>query len=290
MLSLGVKTDIGLYTLCWGAYLALAQQQRRLGLATMAVSGAWVAVALLVAHLMRGAVGAPAYLRYWREYGESYGQIVWYIATHPWLVVAALASVRLVQLVATIGFLPLADWRSLVLAVPPAAVMLVSHAPDMHNLEHYRSATILPFLFFSAILGLQRVDPRRYATEIRHSLVLGVIVLVNAYIWATAPTLTLGLPMRPFPVTRHDRTAARLIAATIPKDASVAAQWDLYCQVPQRPGLTTLADYRNAEFILLDTKGWAYLEEDVVPAALAHIQFHMNVVVDADGYVIARRR
>ena len=153
VLALGVKTDVALYMVPFGLYLLLAQRDRRLGWGTMGLSLAWFLLAAAVTRAFAPAGATPAYLKFYGVYGDSLPAIALDILAHPWRIPLSLVSRPLLTLLATCGFLFLADWRSALLILPPAAVVLLSPDPDFRMLAYYRSAPIIPFLFFATALG-----------------------------------------------------------------------------------------------------------------------------------------
>ena len=187
----------------------------------------------------------------------------------------------------------LADWRSFLLILPPAAVLLLSPAPDFQYLRHYRSATLIPFLFFATVMGVKRLQSVRWISPRLLRDYLAAVLVVNAAAWMTQPTLSNDFVMRPFKVTAHHRLGGALVREHVPPGASVAAQWDLYCQVPHREKLYLLADWRKAEYVFLDLKGGVgptHPEAAIIKTILQRVPDPMQIVIHEDGYLVARRK
>jgi len=290
-LALGVKTDAALYMVPFGLYLLLARRERRLGWGTMGLSLAWFVLAVAVTRAFARAGATPEYLKFWGVYGDNLPAIALNILAHPWRIPLSLISWPLLTLLATCGFLFLADWRSALLILPPAAVVLLSPAPDFQKLAYYRSATIIPFLFFATALGAARLAQGSRATRRALIVFMAALLAVNAAIWLTRPTLSNGFPMRPFKVTARDRAAAEIARRFLPQDGRLAVQWDLYCQVPHRAEIGLLDDYAEADYLFLDTKGnLGITPQPVARQALQTVRAKMEILADQDGLILARRR
>ncbi len=290
-LALGVKTDVALYMLPFGLYLLLARRDRRLGWGTMGLSLAWFLLAVAVTHAFARAGATPEYLKFWGVYGNSLPAIALNLLAHPWRIPLSLISWPLLTLLATCGFLFLADWRSALLILPPAVVVLLSPNPDFQKLAYYRSATIIPFLFFASALGAARLGRRSRATRGWLIAFMAALLAANAAIWLTRPTLSNGFPMRPFKVTARDRAAADVARRLLPPDGRLAVQWDLYCQVPHRSDIVLLDDYAEADYLFLDTKGnLGITPPPVAWQALQAARANMDILADDDGLILARRR
>jgi uncharacterized membrane protein len=291
ILALGVKTDVALYLSAFGLYLLLARHDRRLGWGTIGLSLAWFLLAAAVTRAFAPPGAPPAYLKFWGVYGNSLPEVALNILAHPWRIPLALISWRLLTLLATCGFLFLADWRSALLILPPAAVVLLSPDPDFQMLAYYRSAPIIPFLFFATALGAARIA--RWPRPAKGALIvfMAALLAANGAIWLTKPTLSNGFLMRPFKVTARDRAAADIARRLLPPDGRLAVQWDLYCQVPHRTEIVLLDDYAQADYLFVDTKG--KLGPTPLPVAwraLREARAKMQILADEDGLILARRR
>jgi uncharacterized membrane protein len=291
VLALGVKTDAALYLIPFGLYLLLARRDRRLGWGTMGLSLAWFLLAVAVTRAFAPAGATPAYLKPWGVYGNSLPEIALGIMAHPWRIPLCLMSWPLLTLLATCGFLFLADWRSALLILPPAAVVLLSPDPDFRMLAYYRSAPIIPFLFFATALGAARIA--RWPRPAKGALIvfMAALLAANGAIWLTKPTLSNGFLMRPFKATARDRAAADIARRLLPPDGRLAVQWDLYCQVPHRAEIVLLDDYAEADYLFVDMKGNLGTTPPAVAwQALRAARAKMQILADKDGLILARRR
>jgi uncharacterized membrane protein len=275
----------------FGLYLLLARRERRLGWGTMGLSLAWFLLAVAVTRAFAPAGATPEYLKFWGVYGNSLPEIALGILAHPWRIPLSVMSWPLLTLLATCGFLFLADWRSALLILPPAVVVLLSPDPYFQMLAYYRSATIIPFLFFATALGVARLA--RWPRPAKDALIVFMVALLatNGAIWLTRPMLANGFPMRPFKVTARHRAAADIARRLLPTGGRLAVQWDLYCQVPHRTEIMLLDDYAEADYLFVDMKG----NLGTTPPALAWqalrtARANMEILADEDGLILARRR
>jgi uncharacterized membrane protein len=291
VLTLGVKTDVALYLVPFGLYLLLARGERRLGWGTMGLSLAWFLLAAAVTRAFAPAGATPAYLKFYGVYGNSLPAIALDILAHPWRLPLSLISWPLLTLLATCGFLFLADWRSALLILPPAAVVLLSPDPDFRMLAYYRSAPIIPFLFFATALGAARFARGPRPAKGPLVVFMAALLAVNGAVWLTQPTLSNGFPMRPFEVTARERAAADIARRLLPQDGRLAVQWDLYCQVPHRAEIVLLDDYAEADYLFMDMKGNLGTTPPAVAwPALREARENMEILADEDGLILARRR
>jgi uncharacterized membrane protein len=291
LLALGVKTDMALYIFFLGLYLCLVRREKRAGWATIALSILWFALGNVVVGLFAQGIDKPEYLRFWGCYGNSLGEIVWHLARHPWIPFQVLLTWRLAVIPATAGFLCLADWRSALLIVPPAMVILLSPQLQMQHFFYYRTSTILPFLFFSAILGLSRLQKLRGVRPWHLASGIGLLVALSAWYWATQETLTNDWRMRPFPITEHHRIGERFLAQNLPQEGVTAVQWDLYCQVPRGTMKILLSGYAMADWVVIDRKGWpGQMSDERKQEILNSVRANFVPVATEDGYVLARRK
>jgi len=291
VLALGVKTDVALYLAPFGLYLLLVRRQRRLGWGTMGLSLAWFLLAAAVTRAFAPAGTPPAYLKFYGAYGNSLPAIALNILAHPWRIALSLISWPLLTLLATCGFLFLADWRSALLILPPAVVVLLSPDPDFRMLAYYRSAPIIPFLFFATALGAARFARGPRSAKGPLIVFMTALLAVNGAIWLTRPTLSNGFPMRPFEVTARERAAADIARRLLPADGRLAVQWDLYCQVRHRTEIVLLDDYAGADYLFMDMKGNLGTTPPAVAwRALREARENMEILADEDKLILARRR
>ncbi|MCD6385887.1 DUF2079 domain-containing protein [Candidatus Sumerlaeota bacterium] len=294
--ALAIKEDIAVFVASYGVYLAFVakEKQRKLGLATVGVAIGWLCIAGLIMHLLRPAEGVykggtPLLQRY-ASLGSSWGQIIVYSITHPWEILSRIFSrPALYVLLLSLGFLPLLHPRSLWLVIIPALIVFISDFEPMYKLLYYYSYPFIPFIFLSAIEGATGVLYKWKNSK----YIIMAILLITAICSFLTPTRTDNLKDRPFKITEHHRLLKPLIKRYIPPDASVAAQYELFCQLPHRRVLLPLwlENIDKVEYVIIDTRrnppDLTTQEKAKIIQILSNPPFQ-NIAM-ADGYVIFRR-
>jgi uncharacterized membrane protein len=264
ILTLSVREEMGLFTALYGVYIAFAARDKRkkIGILTIVISIVWVIAAFSMMAWIRPAggvwKGGVSSLDRYASMGDSWSSILVYTLTHPWMIVYRIFSRPVFYLLfASVGFLPLLHPRSLWLLIPGALIMLTADFDPMNKLHYYYSYPFLPFLFLSAIEGADAVlNNKRYEKKrLVIAYVMGMLLVTSGIIGFLSPTKTEGLKVRPFKVTDHHRMLGKLIKRVIPPDASVAAQYEIFCQVPHRKVQLPLwpENLDKVEYIIIDT-------------------------------------
>jgi uncharacterized membrane protein len=161
------------------------------------------------------------------------------------------------------GWLVLLAPELLVPAVPVLLLNILSASPWMSAGRAHYSASILPLVVAMACIAAQRFVTlhSRFGGEPASRPALGVVsftaVLLSlvAYRQAGIGPLVDGLP--PPVVSRHAELG-RQLAASIPKEASVAASSALYPHLSQRAEAYLFPTVRDAEYVLVDVSGGSY--------------------------------
>jgi uncharacterized membrane protein len=246
VLALSVKEDASLVVVPLGAWVAL-RRDRRIGLATIIGSIAFMAVAMLV--IMRGLIGVatrngwripfggpsgviktaftnPGELfRYLRSDGRPWylvqmtAPFAWLFARKPW--VAAISGLVLfTNILSTYWYQYQVDFHYSLVAVPALSIGTV------YAVGAIRERWIL------------RVDPSTGSDSITvplRSASIGAVVgaaLITSYLWAPMPwgrtPLFYGNPSEPWAEAGHD------IVTSIPSDAVVAAHYRITPHIAHR--------------------------------------------------------
>ena len=115
--------------------------------------------------------------------------------------------------------LPLIGWEWALLALPSAALMMLSSNPQLHTLRDWYMAYIIPILMVAVIMGIKRI-PDRWQSWAIYSLV-GCTV-VGFFLFSHLPGGQNFLPVR-YQLTDHHRIAQEIVEM-VPDDAAVMAQ------------------------------------------------------------------
>ena len=220
-LLLLVKEDVWMFVVPLGIYIAW-RYHRTVGIATIVAAVSWFLVAFLLIQPALSDATAGS-LDSWRIPFGGFGGLLEKMFTEPWEVIAYMLTAEkvkyLFQLLTPLLFLPLLDWRSLIV-VPVLFFNMVSTFWYQSNLQYHYTSLVIPVLCVSAIFGLERFRRLR----VRHALVTAalVVTLICGFFWGP-------LPGSRTPSSYPDPNSPLAVAADqaltlIPDDAVVAAQ------------------------------------------------------------------
>jgi uncharacterized membrane protein len=162
VLALTVKEDVALTTAALGLYVALGAGRRWIGLATIAASIAWfIVVVELVMPELRGPHGDVPFPGY--EYlGDGIFGMAWGVVTKPdelWQVLRAEPKQHYLRwLLTPVAFLALLAPEVLLVAAPGLLLVLGSTYPPTYVIFERYIAPVVPFVYLSAVIGIERVQ------------------------------------------------------------------------------------------------------------------------------------
>jgi len=297
VLTLMCREDAALPVMGLGVWLAL---RRRRWLAGGAIAlGAFALLAVEV-HWVIPYFRHEPYVHLWRyaHLGQSLGEIILAIVTHPLRTVSELLSGRrlvyVVALLASLGFLPVLGAWDLVGALPALAQNLLSTDPILYNYRSQYQAFVLPFLILAAVAGYSRLAARSGGRW-----PVAILVVAGMVSLGLASSLTNELAVArwwPGPEQR----AAYTVLAQVPPAASIAAQ-DRYV-----PHLTTrrLATFfptaiERTEYVMVnvDTYPWRHFPDvtlertgnTVTIVSSNRLALRYAVVAQSGPHVLLRR-
>jgi uncharacterized membrane protein len=216
-------------------------------------------VVLVVIPLFRGQSPGHDYkfAEHWSGYGSSQKEILLNFlnpVNHLRVIFTASKVQRMNILFSGFIFLPFFSFRSLMFLIFPAWFMLYSSDYWLLNGPFlYYGMLIIPFLFYGAIVGIENFC-RKWVTH-----------KDRIYFWATTLILLVQVGQstlfRQFlqvewrPDTRYTSTALAIIAS-LPPEATVAAQSHLVPHVPPRSTRVCFPfNLEKVEYIFLDFQG-----------------------------------
>jgi hypothetical protein len=161
---------------------------------------------------------------------------------------------------APVVFLSFFEWKILLIATPIFLINLISNYYYTHDVEHYYSVTVAPFVFISAIYGLQKVYEffrkkliHRYKERAIRENVLSIastLVLVLAIVFFFVKSN--ALDVRHWKVTEHHHVINSVVKM-IPGDASLSAEHQLVPQAAKRHEIYVFNDnVGKVDYILYD--------------------------------------
>jgi uncharacterized membrane protein len=297
---LAAREDLAVPVIALGILVA-TQGKRRLGLATAAAGLVWLAIDLTVV-LPHFAGGDYVQGNRFSQYGDTLGEAVRYMLTHPHKVlgdVATKPNLRvLVGLFGPVLFLPLhpKSVKYLLPGLPLQTAYLFSNVEAAHTLTAQYTVSTIPFVFLATAFALRR--PR----------LMVVAALAGFLVFATAsPRHT------PWNWARRDSVDhARLQAVElVPDDAPVSAttrMWPLLADrrnlypfpMPMEPYVAFSEDrltpgqrLEHTRYVVLDTadtEQWTPLLQQFRDRYLAPDNpFGFQIVYDDEGIVVYRR-
>lgn len=267
VLTLMCREDAALPVMGLGAWLALSRRRRLAG-GTIAL-GALALLAIDIRWVIPYFRHEP-YVHLWRyrHLGQSLGEIILTIVTHPLRTVGGLLTGRrlvyLAALLAPLGFLPLLGGWDLVGALPAVAQNLLSSDPTLYHHRTQYQAFVLPFLILAAVAGYSRLAARRAGPW-----PVAILVVAFTTSLALASALANDLAVARWWPSAEQR-AAYAVLAQVPPDASIAAQDRYVPHLSMRRLATffpTAIERTEYALINLDSYPWRHFPDTTLERA-----------------------
>ena len=223
ILSLLVKEDLGLIVAAMGVYLLIIKRDWRWGIPIILLGLVWTTtmVAWVVPSIRGNFAGQT---RYYGDWGSTPVEIAENIITNPGKVIQTMFDSEgldaLWRTFLPLGvILPFLAPEFLLMSLPLLGLYLLSSEPEMHQLERWYLAPLLPIFFAAVAVALVRL-PRRFTGWAAGALLIATIV---GYILYSPGPFGGRFESSRYQVTeRHERVWMALDA--VPDDAKVAAQ------------------------------------------------------------------
>lgn len=272
ILAMACKEVIPLSISMMGLYLTFVKREWKVGSLVIFGGLAWFLAALcfVIPHFITQ--GRSHFLPYYAYLGEGPWEIAITALTNPLLILRTFltpAKVKYIfDLLLPVAFTSLFSPQTFVLLLPSLALNLLSSYPPMSVLEEFHyAAPLVPFVIISSIYGVEFLVRRATLPHLdeKRSLYLfsGVIFLASLLHHHYHGFTPLARHFQAPVVTARDRLAPQLMAS-IPKEAAVSAQSNLFPHLSQREAIYLFPDPRTdkAEYIILDTQGEKYPLDD----------------------------
>ena len=261
------KEEVALSAAAIGLYILWIKRERRLG--GLVLVGSLVYFVLVNQVIMPALGGGPDLARFSdiAAAGQTgFAAILLGIVTNPIYVFSQTflngqKMIFLAQLLLPVVFLPLLAGAAWVMAVPAFAVALLASVPSQYNLIYHYPAIMTPFAFVLAILGLQRLNQRRFDRLALAAAILVVGLAMNyTYGWVA------GKRPNTFPASnQHSRIVTRFFE-DIPRQASVSTMSDLAPHLSNRQSIYLFPVVNDANTILFDSDPtanyWPFTSDD----------------------------
>jgi uncharacterized membrane protein len=297
------KEHVGLAVAVLGIWWAVTRGRRRAGLAVAALGAATAVVAtvVIVPHFAPGG-GSPFAGRY-AEVGGSPAGIARTAFSDPLRLLEALTETRdgryLAALLLPLLALSLLAPALAAVALPELLLNLLSSTGTQTSVHFHYTATIIPALIASAVLGAARLRARVPAPQLIPAAMVLAGLLAGFAMgplphWGRLP-LGSDLATREHIVSRHARVLQRAVAA-IPRAAPVSATNTLGAHLSERRRVFSFPVLREAEWVAVDERRPSYRDRAVAAeqfqAALRVLRSddRFRLVFSEDGVLVFRRR
>ena len=231
--ALLIKEDLGLLVAAMGIYLLLVKRDWKWGLSITALGLVWtVAMVVWVLPAIRG--GRYDQIGYFSGWGSSPQEIAGNILSNPSRTLQSMfdreAAAALWRTFLPLGLLlPFLAPEIVFMSGPLLALYLLSSEPEMHRLERWYLAPLLPIFFAALAVALLRL-PRRYAAWAAAGLLLATAI--GYILYSPGPFGGRFEPWR-YQVTERHVQAWQVLDA-VPDDAIVGAQVDFTVPLAHR--------------------------------------------------------
>ncbi len=301
-LALLTKEEVAFITLALGMFLFFVQHKRGLGLALTVFGAVWsVAVVLYVIPFFRDPTYGSDYyfVERYLYLGNTVPEIVSAALTQPGLVVQhLLVPVKIefmLHLLVPLAFVPLVGAEVFALALPSLGYILIGDNAFQNSIRFQYTAPLLPFLFFAAVIGLNRLlhwrssDNALPARKMILAVFIGAASVVNYFFQSAGP---LARPFNPaqYDLNAHTALGYRLMQQ-IPVEASLMAESNFVPHLSQRVyayQASVVPDLRKIDYLLADTTlpihgEYEMIWKDILPSP------SFETLVEQDGYILKRR-
>lgn len=261
ILALASREDSALILVMMGVYAFIFLKEKKVGVVTVILSALWFLI-WYKRMTLRAMLGLPEFVimegadTHWSHLAQTTKDLF-----YPLKHLAKKDNIEyFLIMLGPLLFFSLLSLETLLLATPIFAINLLSNYHYTHGIEHYYSATIVPFVFISAILGLKRstdwIQQRFYhgkkPYEFRTNLLAG---LTTAMIVISSVLFFMKSNVFDYPkweVTPHHAVIKKIINM-IPSEASLTTLDGLAPHAANRHELYVFDDnVGKVDYVLYD--------------------------------------
>ncbi len=275
----------------------------RFGVLLVVLGIAWSAIALGVIIPSFQPLGSSYYLNRYGRLGSTFSEVLLSPLTKPdifWSVISGPKRLTYYgDLLLPLGFLPLLGVELLLPALPDIALNTLSAFAPSRSIDDHYAVLILPFLVLATAWGIDRLAHGLSRWIARRIVLLAAGLLVLLAMGAYQFDRYQGfVPLADrykgtYTIEPRDATGWQL-AAQIPRDAVVSAQFNLLPHVSHRQRAHIFPRVEDAAYIFLDTQGVIepFQSQAEYQAAVDALRTNSNfeVVAAQDGFLVLRRR
>lgn len=300
MLSVISKEEIWLVTSIFGLYILISAKNKLkkiIGIIIFILSP--IVFYYLVTKAIPSALGQQHFaLSYYSEFGDSPMGIIKNILLSPQKIVKIIFQNGqldyLLKLFAPLGFVSIFAPFYLIFALPDLLINLLSNNKQLHEIYYQYSATITPFIFISAILGVRKI------INFFPKLPLFII-----FLFILSATFLSSYFLGPLPGAKNpnnlmfikpqeNRVFIKNFLSRIPRKYSIAATNNLGAHLSHRQNIFTIPQGLDKAdvilFLLNDSFAQPSLEEQKKMAEKMKEDKSYSLVLEKDDFVVFKKR
>ncbi len=260
------KEEIALLVAALGIYTAVVWKDLKVGTVIAAAGIAWFAVAtqVVMPHFNDG--DQSLLMQRYEEVGGSIGGMLKTLFTDPVKLLNVAFSNSsagyLPLLLAPLLALPLLAPAAFLVMSPELAANLLSSQEAQSSIHFHYVAPLVPFLIWSAILGVKRLAG--VSVGLARALPVAMLVGVLASGWLMGPLpvwseLPLGSQYKAdsYRPDAHDKVIRRALKL-VPEHASISATNQLGAHLSERERVFTFPTVDNADYVVVDEVNPSY--------------------------------
>lgn len=302
-LTLMLKEEMAFVATAFGIYLFFVERRRALGV-ILAVGGlvwGYALISYLIPYFQGPDYGGTYFfVERYTYLGKTVSQIINNAVTKPWLVLEHLLLPQniefVLQLLVPLAFIPVIGIEIFALALPTLFYLLASDFPSQSSIHFQYTAPLIPFMFFSLVIGIQRIARWRIFSRFELARVQTLILILvlasgiaNYFFQSPGPS-SRSMDAQEFTATAHTQIGYQLLSM-IPPNATVMADSNLVPHLSQRLTVYQTAvvpDLRQIDYLLSDATLPIHADYESIWNDILPLPF-FETVSDQDGYILKKR-
>ncbi len=275
----------------------------RFGLVLMAIGLIWSFVAIGLINPAFQPIGVSPYLNRYGRLGSTFLEVLLSPITHAdvfWPIISGPKRVAYYgDLLLPVGFLPVLGAEMLLPALPDIALNTLSAFAPSRTLDYHYAVIVVPFLVLATAWGIDRlsrwlgrwIDGRSVliATSVFALIAMSAYQINRYHTFAPLSDRYAGT----YTIEPRDPIGWQM-AAQIPANAIVSAQFNLLPHVSQRQRAHIFPRIEDAQYVFLDTQGVIepFQTQAAYQAAVAALRADPNfeTISEQDGFILFRRK
>ena len=255
-LSFFVKEDIALSGIFIGLYITLTKKEKKLGALVSIVSLIYFIATIKI---FMPFFGQPynftnRYLELTSSVHKGYFDIIYHVATNPWNIfqftfLDPRKIIYIADLFYPVIFLPFFSGFSFILILPGLFVNLLSSYGSQYSVYYHYNGIIIPFIFFTAIIGYANLQKRLPKSKYIILCLLAITIVITS--WSAFTRLSLYKNSLISTISDKNQTLANILNE-IPPSASVASTVNIVPHLTERKEIWLFPAINNAEYVLFE--------------------------------------